>query len=74
MSMKDLLFRKMLEAKMKGVPQADQDKVFTMSEKNPDLFQKIALEIQEEIKKGVDQMTATMNIVKKYKTDLKGLI
>ncbi|MFZ2620897.1 MAG: hypothetical protein WAX85_00630 [Minisyncoccia bacterium] len=72
--MKDLLFRKMLEAKMKGVPQADQDKVFTMSEKNPDLFQKIALEIQEEIKKGVDQMTATMNIVKKYKTDLKGLI
>ena len=37
---------------MKGVPQAEQDKVFTMLEKNPDLFQKIGLEVQEEMKHG----------------------
>ncbi len=74
MSMKSFLMRKMLASKMKGVPQAEQDKIFNMIEKNPDFFQKIGLEIQEEMKKGVDQMTATQNIVKKYETELKGLI
>ena len=71
MSMKTFLLRKMLSSQMKGVPQADQDKVFSMLEKNPDLFQKIAIEVQEEMKKGVDQMTATSNVVKKYEEDLK---
>jgi hypothetical protein len=46
MSMKSFLMRKMLASKMKGVPQAEQDKIFDMIEKNPDFFQKIGLEIQ----------------------------
>lgn len=74
MSIKNFLMKKMLASKMKGVPQAEQDKLFSMIEKNPELFQKIALEVQEEVKKGKDQMTATMEIAKKYESDLKGLI
>lgn len=74
MSMKSFLMRKMLASKMKGVPQAEQDKIFNLIEKNPDFFQKIGLEIQEEMKKGIDQMTATQNIVKKYESELKGLM
>ncbi|KND49124.1 MAG: hypothetical protein AB198_02540 [Parcubacteria bacterium C7867-003] len=73
MSIKDFLMRKMLASKMKGVPQAEQEKVFGMLEKNPELFQKIGLEVQEEMKKGLDQMTATMNVVKKYESELKKL-
>lgn len=65
--------KKMLASQMKGVPQADQDKVFAMLQKNPELFQKIALEVQEEVKKGKSQMSATMEIVKKYESDLKSL-
>ena len=65
----------MLSGQMKGVPQADQDKVFAMLEKNPGLFEKIGLEVQDEIKRtGADQMTATMKVVKKYESDLKGLM
>jgi len=99
MSMKTFLMKKMLASQMKGVPQAEQDKLFAMIEKNPELFQKIALEVQEEIKKvrsrvttsqdlehlskdakgvlpryGDDQMTATMEIAKKYESELKGLL
>ncbi len=66
--------RKLLASKMQGVPQAEQEKVFSMLEKNPQLFEKIGLEVQEEMKKGTDQMTATMNVVKKYEKDLKGLM
>ncbi len=75
MSIKTFLLRKMLSSQMKGVPQADQDKVFAMLEKNPDLFQKIGMEVQYEMKRtGAAQMTATMKIVKKYEADVKGLM
>lgn len=71
--MKTFLMKKLLASKMKGVPQAEQDKIFNMMEKNPELFQKIALEVQEEMKKGKDQMTATMEVSKRYEAQLKGL-
>lgn len=74
MSLKDFLMKKMLANKMKGVSQSDQEKIFALLEKNPELFQKIALEVQEEMKTGKDQMTATMNSVKKYEAELKKLV
>lgn len=74
MSIKNFLMKKMLASQLKGVPQEEQDKLFQMIEKNPDLFQKIALEVQEEMKKGKDQMSATMEVSKKYESQLKGLM
>lgn len=74
MSMKTFLMKKMLASQMKGVPQAEQDKIFNMIEKNPDFFQKIGLEVQEEMKKGKSQMDATMAVVKKHEAELKGLM
>lgn len=74
MSIKNFLMRKMMASQLKGVPQADQDKIFAMIEKDPDFFQKIALEVQEEIKKGKDQMAATMEVVKRHEAGLKKLM
>lgn len=74
MGIKDFFMRKMLESQMKDVPKAEQEKVFTMLQKDPTLFEKIAKEVQQEMKNGKDQMSATMNVVKKYETDLKKLI
>jgi hypothetical protein len=71
MSIKDFFLRKMLSSQMKGVPQADQDKVYAMLEKNPELFQKIAAEVQAEMKKGKNQMAATMEVVKRHEAELK---
>lgn len=74
MSIKNFLMRKMLASQLKGVPQADQDKIFGIIEKDPEFFQKIALEVQEEMKKGKDQMAATMEVVKKYEAQIKKLM
>lgn len=74
MSMKTFLMKKMLGSKLQGVPQADQDKLFSMLEKNPDLFKSIGKEVEEEIKKGKDQMTATMEVVKRHEEKLRGLL
>lgn len=75
MSLKTFFLKKMLASKMKGVPQAEQDKIFDMIEKNPDLFQKIGAEVQEKMQReGKDQMTAAMEVMQKHKDQLKGLM
>ena len=71
---KNFLMRKMLEAKMKDVPKEQQDKIFAMIEKNPDFFTKIAEKVQERVKRGEDQMSATMAIMKEHQTELQKLI
>ena len=65
--------RKMMESKMKGIPQDQQEKMIAMIEKNPELFQKIALEMQEEMKKGKSEMDAAMAVMPKYKDELQKL-
>lgn len=40
-------------------------------EENPEFFQKVALEIQEKVKTGQDQMSAAIEVMQKYKDDLK---
>jgi hypothetical protein len=73
MSIKTFLMKKMMASQLKGVPQAEQDKLFEIIEKNPELFQKIALETQEEMKRGTSQMDAAMKVAKKYEAELKEL-
>jgi hypothetical protein len=69
---KNFLLKKMLRTQ--GVPEGQIDMVITMMEKNPDLFKKIAEEIQVKIKEGEDQQIASMEIMKKYEDELKKLV
>jgi hypothetical protein len=71
---KNLLLKKMIQSKMKDVPQAEQEKMFALVEKNPDFFQKVAVEVQEKIKNGKDQMTATMEVMQKYQSELQEIM
>jgi hypothetical protein len=68
---KKLILKKMLKAQ--GVPEEHIDMVLNMMEKDPELFKKIASEIQEKVKSGVDQTQAAMDVMKKYEEDLKKL-
>jgi len=59
---------------MKDVPKEQREQVFGMIEKNPDFFENVAKEIQDEITKGKDQMTATMKVMQKHQEELKKLV
>ncbi|MFM2357468.1 MAG: hypothetical protein RJA61_205 [Candidatus Parcubacteria bacterium] len=74
MSIKSFLLKKLLKSKMKDVPEAEQDKMIALIEKNPELFQKIALEVQEKMKGGKDQMAASMEVMQKYQAELKSIM
>ncbi len=67
--LKELLLKKML--KSKGVPAEQVDPLIDMMRKNPGLFQTIAEEVQERLKKGGDQMQVTMEVMQKYQSELK---
>jgi hypothetical protein len=43
-------------------------------EKNPGLFEKIAKETEEEMKKGKNQMYAAFEVMKKYEKELKDVL
>ena len=74
MSLKTFLIRKMLASKLQGVPKDQQDKIFAAIEKNPDLFKKIAEEIQEKVKGGKDEMAAAMEVIPRYQHELQSLM
>jgi hypothetical protein len=69
---KNFLIRKMLRTQ--GVPAEQIELFIKMMEKDPKLFEKIALEIQEKVKGGMDQMQAGTQVMQKYEEDLKKLI
>ena len=72
--LKNLLLKKMMKSQLKGVPEDQQEKILKVVTENPELFQKIALEIQAEMKNGKEQMTATMEVMGKYQNELKGIM
>lgn len=72
--LKNFLMRKMLERQTKNLPKDQQEQIMTMMERDPDLFMKIAQEVQEEMKKGKDQMSAAMIVMPKYQARLKELM
>ena len=69
---KDFLMRKML--KNQGVPEGQIDQLLNIVNKNPDLFKKIAEEVQIKVKAGKPQMEATMEVMKNYEAELKKLV
>ena len=71
---KEFLMKKMIKSKMKDVPEEEQEKMMKLVMENPELFQKIGLEIQEKIKGGKDQMAATMEVMQSHQDELKKIL
>jgi 2-oxo-4-hydroxy-4-carboxy--5-ureidoimidazoline (OHCU) decarboxylase len=72
--LKDFIVKKMLASKLKGIPQTEQEKIFALIEKNPDFFKNIAEKVQQKVKSGKDQMSATMEVLRENESDLKNML
>lgn len=64
----------MLKQQMKNVPKDQQEKILKLVSENPELFQKIGSEVQEKMKQGKDQMTATIEVMKAHQDELRGIM
>jgi len=70
---KNFAIKKLVQSQMKNVPADQQQLIMELLEKNPQLFEQIAKEMQEELKKnGNNQMQAAMKVLPKYQKEIMG--
>jgi hypothetical protein len=62
---------KLIKSKLKNLPQDQQDMIMKMMDENPELLKKISDEIKAKKKQGVDEQTASMQVMFKYKNELQ---
>lgn len=73
--MKQFAMKKILQSQMKNVPEDQQQMIMEMLEKDPDLFEKIAKEMQTELKNnGNNQMAAAMKVLPKYQQQIMAIM
>lgn len=72
---KNFALKKVLETQMKNVPADQKQMIMEMLEKDPALFEKIAKEIQAELKtNGNNQMAAATKVLPKYQKDIMAIM
>ena len=74
MGLKNFITEKLIRSKIKNLPKNQQDMFVKLIQENPELFKKIAEEIQAKIKGGTEQQAASMEVMQKYEAELKKLI
>ncbi len=69
--LKQFALKKVLEKQMKDAPPEQREMIMAMLEKDPELFEKIAKEMQDELKKnGNNQMAAATKVLPKYQREI----
>lgn len=72
---KNFALKKVLESQMKNVPEDQKKMIMEMLEKDPALFEKIAKEMQAELKSnGNNQMAAASKVLPKYQKEIMAVM
>jgi len=68
---KNYALKKVLQSQMKNVPADQQQMIMEMLDNNPALFEKVAKEMQAELKaNGNNQMAAAMKVLPKHQKEI----
>ena len=68
------LAKKAMEAKMKDLPPEQKELIMTLIDEHPELLAKIQKEIKAKKKEGVDENTASMQVMFKYQGELQKIM
>ena len=66
--------RALIKRQMKGMPEAEVDKVLTLVEKHPEFFKKMVEAIQQKMKTGISQEDAAKEFAQENAKELKELL
>ena len=70
-----MALKKLIDSQMKDVPADQKQMIMEMLEKDPQLFEKIAKEMQAELKaNGNNQMNAAMKVLPKYQKEIMAVM
>ncbi|MFT7507425.1 MAG: hypothetical protein ACI92I_000575 [Acidimicrobiales bacterium] len=72
---KSFATKKVLQSQMKNMPEDQKEMIMAMVEKDPKLMEKIAKELQAEMKtNGNNQMNAAMKVLPKYQAEIMAVM
>jgi hypothetical protein len=74
MSVQSFLLNQYAKWKLKDMPEAQREQMTALVTKDPQLFKKIGEEIERRKKGGEGEMKASMEVMKKYRTELSALM
>lgn len=74
MSVQSFLLNQYAKWKLKDMPEAQREQMTALVSKDPQLFKKIGEEIERRKKGGEGEMKASMEVMKKYRTELGALM
>ncbi|MEK7114312.1 MAG: hypothetical protein AAB850_02055 [Patescibacteria group bacterium] len=74
MSIQSFLLNQYAKWKLKDVPKEQREQMTELVTKDPQLFKKIGEEIERRKKGGASEMKASMEVMKKYRTELGTLM
>lgn len=74
MSVQSFLLNQYAKWKLKDMPEAQREQMTALVSKDPELFKKIGEEIERRKKGGEGEMKASMEVMKKYRTELAALM
>jgi hypothetical protein len=71
MGVKDFFVKKLIQSKLKGIPEEQQEQIIALVMENPELFEKIGKEIQQKTKEGKGEQVAAMEVLRKYQGEIQ---
>lgn len=71
---KEFLLKQMIKRQLKGMPEAEIDRIVGIVSKNPDFFKKIGDEIEKKVKSGRSQTAATMEVMRAHQAEMQKLM
>lgn len=71
---KEFLLKQVIKRQLKGVPEAEINRIVALVEKNPELFKKIGDEIQAKVKSGRSQAAASMEVMRAHQAELQKVL
>ena len=70
----NFMMKKVLEHKLKSLPEAQRNAIIGAVEKNPDFFKMIGDQIEKRKKSGQSEIEATMAVMRENQKELQGLM
>ena len=74
MGVKDFLIKKMVKAKMKNLPQEQQDMIIALVSENPEFFKKLQKQIEAKQKQGHNEQLAMMQVMRENQAEIQKLV
>ncbi len=71
---KEFLLKQMVKRQLKGMPEAEIDRIVEIVGKHPEIFKKIGDEIKAKVKSGRSEQAASMEVMRKHQGELQKVL